>query len=449
MPIPQDIIDRTLFTPQGEQAYKVVETLLDAGYEAWWVGGCVRDMMLAQVPEDIDISTDAHPKDVMKLLTKYDDTSASLGSLIISLKGQTLEVTTFRKDHKLSDGRFPESVEFADKNEDAHRRDFTINAMYWNPISRELYDPYSGEIDLNEKLLRFIGDPETRIEHDALRVLRAIRFRAQIDGQYHPGTFAALHKRSKDIEILSGFRRYTELSKILLGPHPEIALEDMWETDVIQYLIPELHACKGVAQPAAMHEEGDVWNHIIKILGAFTDDHAIDIRWAALLHDIGKPNTFSIDDDRIHFNNHAHVGSEIAKTVLERLQCSTDKRDKICWLVGHHMMMGTFADLDDERKSHWYYHPWFIELLQLFWLDIAGTEGSSFEFYESIIADYNNFLDSHPLPPKPLLKGDDVMKLMGIPPGEKVGIVLKKLYDAQIQKEITTKKEAEEFLKKL
>jgi len=449
MTISQDIIDRTLSTPQGAQAYKIVETLLDAGFEAWWVGGCVRDMLLGNIPEDIDIATIAVPKDVIKLFKKYDDSAAALGTLIISLKGQAFEVTTFRTDHMLTDGRIPKSVTFADREEDAHRRDFTVNSMYWNPISGELDDPYMGALDLNEKMIRFIGYPEARIKQDALRLLRAIRFRALIGGQFHPSTFACIHKRSKDIEILSGYRRYTELSKILLGPHPEIAFEDLWETDIIQYLIPELHACKGVAQPESMHKEGDVWNHIIKILGSFTDDHKLDVRWAALLHDIGKPDTFTLEEDRIHFNNHAHVGSELSKKVLERLQCTAEQRDKISWLVGHHMMMGTFSEIDDERKAHWYYHPWFIELLQLFWLDIAGTEGSNFDFYESVVQDYNAFLDSHPLPPKPLLTGKDVMKILGIPSGEEIGRVLKTLYDAQIRKEVTTKKEAEEFIRNI
>ncbi|MDP6575229.1 MAG: CCA tRNA nucleotidyltransferase [Candidatus Peribacteraceae bacterium] len=449
MPIDSTIIDRTLSTPQGESAYKVVEVLTDAGYDTWWVGGCVRDMMMGEVPDDIDIATEALPESVIGLFKKTDETSAKFGSVLVSLKGSVFEVTTFRQDDSASDGRHPESVKFGKRKEDSVRRDFTVNCMYWNPISGELFDPHNGEMDLNERLIRFIGDSEERIEHDALRLLRAIRFRAQIDGQYHPETFEALHKKAKNIEVLSGTRRFNELEKMLMGPHPNRAFEDLWETDVIEHLIPELHACKGIAQPGTMHEEGDVWDHTLDVISKFTEDHEADVRWAALLHDIGKPKTFSIEADRIHFNEHAPVGGDMSKEVLDRLQCTSKRRDKIAWLISHHMTMSTYGEIDDKRKAHWYFHPWFIELLQLFWLDAAGTQPTCFDLYESIIKDYNQFLDAHPRPKKPLLSGEEVMEILGIESGEKVGEYLEKLNKAQIGGKIKLKKEAIEYLKSI
>jgi putative nucleotidyltransferase with HDIG domain len=449
MHLSKEIIDRTLGTPLGEQGYRVCEILLDAGFEANWVGGCVRDMFLGEIPEDIDIATSAQPKDITKLFEKYDDTAAKHGAVIISLVGQRFEVTTYRKDHELSDGRFPESIEFTDKQEDAVRRDITINAIYWNPISSEAYDPFDGEKDLQEKLIRLIGDAQERISHDALRLLRVIRFRALIGGQYHPNTFTALHNKAALVSVLSGTRRYAELEKMLMGPNPATAFEDLWETDIIETLIPELHACKGVAQPSAAHEEGDVWMHIMQVISSFTEDHSADTRWAALLHDIGKPITFSIDHERIKFNKHAHEGGKLAKDVLDRLQFPAERRDKICWIIEHHMMMGTFAQLDNTRKHHWYYHPWFIELLQVFWLDVSGTTPSNFDLYESIITDYNAFLDANPRPNKSLLSGDEVMQQLGIQPGEIVGRILRALFQAQNEKIVTTKKEALEFIKNI
>ena len=204
MTLSKEIINRTLSSPQGTQGYNACEKLLDAGHEAWWVGGCVRDMALGIIPKDIDIATSATPNEVIALFPKNDDTSSKLGAVVISLEGQSLEVTTYRKEHELSDGRFPESVEFTDRESDAKRRDITINAIYWNPISSEMYDPFEGIMDLNEKLIRLIGDPEIRIQHDALRLLRVIRFRALIDGQYHPDTFSALHKKSElqDLRVI-------------------------------------------------------------------------------------------------------------------------------------------------------------------------------------------------------------------------------------------------------
>ena len=449
MALSQQIIDRTLSSPQGTQGYRACEMLLDAGFDAWWVGGCVRDMSLGFIPDDIDIATNAEPAEITKLFPKSNDTAAALGAIVVSLEGQTFEVTTYREEHELSDGRFPESVAFTDREHDAERRDITINALYWNPISSELWDPFDGEKDLKEKLVRFIGDPETRITHDALRLLRVVRFRALIDGQYHPETFTALHNKAELIAVLSGTRRYREMEKMLLGPRPEVAFEDLWETDVIETLLPELHACKGVAQPSSAHGEGDVWNHIMQTIASFTDDHERDVRWAALLHDIGKPVTFSIDNERIKFNEHAPKGGKIAKGLLDRLQFPASRRDKICWLIEHHMMMGTFFEIDDERKAYWYYHPWFTELLQLFWLDIQGTEPSDPQMYEQIISDYNSFLDRSPRPKKPLLSGDEVMEALGIAPGEKVGKILRALEQAQIKQEVTTKKEALEFLQKV
>jgi len=449
MPVAKDIIDRTLSSKHGEAGFRDCEQLLAAGFEAWWVGGSVRDMLFGEIPNDIDIATSAKPKNILKLFPKCDDSRADLGAVIVSLAGNTFELTTFREETDGSDGREPHSVTFTDRVQDAKRRDITINAMYWNPISRELWDPFDGQRDLHEKLIRIIGEPDVRIRHDALRLLRVIRFRSQISGQYHPGTFQALRKNAKLIGALSGFRCFQEIEKTLAGAHPNIAFEDFWETGILELLLPELFACRGIAQPSDTHTEGDVWNHVLKILASFTEDHESDVRLAALFHDIGKAKTFSIEDDRIHFNEHAPVGEKITRSILDRLQCPLKRKDKICWLVGHHMMMGTFEDIDDERKAHWYYHPWFIELLQLFWLDIAGTGMQRYDLYDAIIDDYNHFLDRNPRPARPLLTGDEVMEILGIQPGARVGEILQALHDAQIKKQVTMKKEAVEFLKKI
>jgi poly(A) polymerase len=449
MPIAKEIEADALHAPRGEQAYRVCETLHDAGFEAWWVGGCVRDMVMGIVPKDIDIATNALPKDVAKLFKKSDESASHLGVVIVSIGGHVFEVTTFREETVVSNGRHPESVAFTDREHDAARRDITINALYWNPISRELFDPFGGEKDLNERLIRIIGEPDVRIQHDALRLLRVIRFRALIGGQYHPETFKALHKNAKLITILSGSRQFEELEKILMGPAPQVAFEDMWETDILEHLLPELHACKGVGQPKNWHEEGDVWNHLLQVIASFTDDHNADTRFAGLFHDIGKPKTFTIEGDRIHFNDHASVGADIAADILQRLQCPSKRKEKIRWLVKHHMMMGSFFEMPPERKAHWYYHPWFTELLQVFWLDCAGSTPSDFTLYEKIIDDYNHFLDARPSPEKPLLSGDRVMEILRLQPGEKVGQALQKLHDAQVKGEVKTKKEAEEFLKKM
>ncbi len=448
MPIHRDIIDRVLATPHGESAYKVIERILDSGHEAWWIGGAVRDMMLGVVPTEIDMATSALPADIAKLFPKSDMYAAELGTVIVSLGGHTFEITTFREDDAASDGRHPESVVFGTRENDAYRRDATMNAMYWNPVSSELFDPCNGETDLKEKLVRFIGDAETRIKHDALRILRMIRLRALIKGQYHPETYAALKKNCALVSELSGTRVLQELEKLLRVGKPSIGLEDWLETGVLQKLFPALDACKGVAQPQQYHHEGDVWEHLKACADASTEDFGPDVRLAGLFHDVGKATTFALNE-RIRFDHHAEASAAIIGKTFKKLQMPAERIRKLQWLIEHHMMMDVFQKLSDERKAHWYFHPWFQELLQLFWIDIQGTKPGDTTLYDFIIGDYNAFLNAHPRPEKPLLSGDDIMSLAGLTPGEDVGKAIRLLKDAQVRKEITTKEEAKKFLQKM
>lgn len=447
MSLPPQILDQTLRTPYGEAAYKVVEALVDAGFDAWWVGGSVRDILGGTIPKDIDIATDATPDQLATLFPKIDLSSAALGSVRVPMKRFSFEVTTFREDDEASDGRHPESIVFGTREADAKRRDFTINALYVHPISKQLFDPFEGEADLKERLIRFIGDPAVRIKHDALRILRAVRFRARIDGQYHPETYRALQELASQVEILSGSRVLSEFEKMLQGPNPDRALEDLWELGILGHVLPELHACKGVPQPADYHKEGDVWDHTLRLAASFRPEDGIDVRVAGVFHDCGKAETFSLEE-RIRFDHHASVSADLAEKALSRMQMPKKRREKISWLITHHMMMGSFSDMNDERKAHWYHHPWFADLLRLFWLDIAGTDPTDFSLYERIVRDRDTFLDSHPLPAKALLGGDEIMDLLDTGPGEKIGEVAKALLDAQVHGDVRNKDEARTFVRK-
>lgn len=447
MILSKDIIARTLASPHGERAYKIVEILTDAGYDTWWVGGCVRDMLQGRVPTDIDIATEATPDQVGKLFKRSKEEGSRFGSARVLLGDDVFEITAFREDDEASDGRHPESVVFGTRQQDASRRDFTVNAIYFNPISREVFDPYGGEDDMKEKLIRFIGEPAIRIKHDALRLLRAVRLRARLDGQYHPETYCALREQAGLISILSGDRLLEETEKMLAGPNPNRAFEDLWELGILKHYLPELHDCKGIPQPADYHHEGDVWDHTLQVLRSFREEDKSDVRIAALFHDCGKVKTFSLNE-RIRFDHHATISADLASKALQRLQCSRKRIAKIDWLIRHHMTM-TFLAMPDERKSHWYFHPWFPELLQLFWLDIAGTTPANFDLYDRIIRDYHAFLDAHPSPKKPLISGNEVMEILRMGPGEEVGKILKQLHEAQISGNITSKKEAREFIKNM
>lgn len=443
--LPKSTVAALLATPYGEAAYAVVERLEDAGYDSWWVGGGTRDLALGIVPKDIDIGTAATPEQIHAVFKDSKQDPLSLGSMRVKQGRFVFEVTTFREETLASDGRHPEAVHYARREKDAKRRDFTVNAIYYHPVSREVYDPFGGLADIGEKLIRFIGDPTERVKHDALRILRAVRMRALIDGQYHPETYARLREQAALTGSLSGSRQLEELEKMLKGPNPPRALEDLWELGILNHIAPELHKCKGIAQPADYHHEGDVWDHTLACTAAFREEDGPDVRLAALFHDVGKAETFSLKE-RIRFDHHASVSADIATKLLKQWQAPAKRVEKIDWLVRHHMSMGTFEDLSEERKAHWYFHEWFPELLRVFWLDIAGTEPSDFSFYDRIVRDYHAFLDSHPRPPKPLLTGARVMRILGIGPGERVGEALNALRDAQVRKDVTTKAEAEEFI---
>ncbi len=448
MPIDSKALAATLKTPLGERAYRACETLIDAGYEAHWVGGAVRELLLGKVPTDIDITTSALPDQVLKLFKRSnaEQQSKALGSVRVQLGDDELEVTTFREDDEASDGRHPESVAFTtDRAKDARRRDFTVNAMYVNPLTSAFFDPFDGESDLKEKLVRFIGEPAVRIKHDALRILRAVRLRAAIAGQYHPETYAALRELAALVDGLSPQRIATEFEKTLLGKNPDRAFEDLWELGLASRLFPELHVCKGIPQPADYHHEGDVWDHTMQLLKNLREDDGVDVRVAGLFHDCGKAETFSLKE-RIRFDHHATVSADLATKALKRLQYPKARIEKIDWLIRHHMSM-TFLDMPEERKGHWYFHPWFPELLKIFWLDIAGTTPADFQLYDKIVKDYDRFLDAHPRPEKPLLSGHDVMELLGMKPGPEVGRITQRLHDAQVRGEVKTKAEAKEYVR--
>ncbi len=445
MPLPPGIVDRTIARPYGEAAYRVVEKLADAGFDACWVGGAVRDMFLGKVPSDIDIATSAKPEEVLRVFPGSTAAAEDLGSTRVSVDGFVFEVTTYRMEGALSDGRTPKSVMFTDRSHDALRRDFTVNALYFDPVSRAIGDPMGGEADLNERLVRFIGEPSDRIRHDYLRVLRAVRLRAAIGGQYHPQTVAALMALGRETKTLSGSRILQELEKMLLGPNVQVALEDLWEMRVLEAVLPELHVCKGIAQPTEFHAEGDVWEHTKKCCSAARAEDGIDVRLAALFHDCGKTITFSLKE-RIRFDGHASQSAALATHALTRLHCSGERVRKIDWLVRHHMMVVPLLEMPAERKAHWYYHPWFADLLRLFYLDVAGTDPGDFDLQRRVEEDYNRFLDARPRPPRKLLSGEDVMEILGVRPGEEVGAVLQALHEAQIRKEVTNKAEAREFV---
>jgi len=431
---------------------QIIKKLRRAGYEAYWAGGCVRDILLGIKPKDYDIVTSAKPDEIEKVLAKTLEKTIPIGKqfgVLVGVKnGHHFEIATFRSDSGYSDGRRPDAVTFTSAKEDAKRRDFTVNGMFYDPVHDKIHDFIEGQKDLSAGLIRFIGNPRERILEDHLRILRAIRFKNQFDFQYEPKTYTALHKHSRlVIDKVAKERIAAELDKILMSPRAASAFEDMEDIGVLKIILPEIQNMKGVAQPREYHLEGDVWTHTMKALRSLPESAPLAVRWAVLLHDCGKPDTFELKE-RIRFDHHIEFSKKHARTILSRLRYSRKFVEEVCWLVEHHMMMVPLVEMPVGRKRHWFLHTWFLNLMQVFKADAEGTTPSDISLYEKIFSLYRTSLKKMPVLPAQLLHGEVVMKVMGLKPGKKVGLIMAELREKQLEGKMTTKKEALAWLKK-
>ncbi|MDD5731904.1 MAG: CCA tRNA nucleotidyltransferase [Patescibacteria group bacterium] len=475
---------------------KIVSILNKAGYTAYFAGGYVRDKIMKRKVNDIDIATNAKPAEIKKVLDKNKIKHIEIGesfgviAAVIPLTKNTneiFEIATFRQDFGVSDSRHPQKVKFSsDPREDAVRRDFTINGLFATnqkisniqyPISKQfsisntqfsIIDFVGGLADIKSKTIRFIGDPNERIKEDALRMMRAVRFACQLDFQIEPKSFEAIKKNHDLIKKVSQERIRDELNKIMASNSPRWGMELLDETGLLEYIIPELIAGKDAPQPANYHFEGSVWNHTLLSLDKLTKvptvlknkgyDHVLAL--AVLLHDIGKPATIMLPKetgDRIRFNSHDVVGAKMAASILRRLKYSNEETDKVFWLIRNHMLFSSLFKMREAKRIRFLTHPWFPDLLKVFWVD-ANSSVRSFKgkpLPPELFA-YNKgktFLEKEkkkPRLPKPFLRGENIMKIMGITSGSKlVGEILRKIYDAQLEKKVKTKKEAMDLAKKL
>ncbi len=437
---------------------EIIEVLKKAGHEAYWAGGCVRDMLIGIKPKDFDIVTSAKPDEIEHLLEHTIPIGKQFGVILAVQNGHHFEVATFRSDAGYSDGRRPDAVEFTNAKEDALRRDFTINAMFYDPTTDEIIDHVEGQADLRDKLVRFIGNPEERIKEDHLRILRAVRFKNSYDLQYHPDTYQAIKKHVKLIENISAERVREELNKMITGHNPGQAFEELFEIGALEIIIPELCQLKGLAQPLQYHKEGDVWDHSLKALEALTNEEddpnplpaeppTLELKWATLLHDIGKYETFSIDNERIRYDRHASVGADIARKILKRLKFPKKSIDRIDWLIRHHMMVVPLFEMTNARRRHWFLQPGFTELLEVYRADSMGIIPTDMSAYNKMKKLYMHEIAKLKLMPKRLVSGKDVMKILDMKAGKEVGEVLNKIRELQLEGTLKTRSEAIKYLK--
>lgn len=334
-----------------EKVEKIIRTIEDAGFEAYAVGGCVRDFLLKKTPNDWDITTNALPKEVKKLFRRTVDTGIAHGTVTVLLKKDSFEVTTYRLDGKYSDNRHPDKVEFTRSlEEDLKRRDFTINALAFSP-DKGLIDLYGGVDDLDKKIIRAVGDPHERFSEDALRILRAFRFSAQLDFVIDPDTLKAARSLKENLRLISAERIRDELTKLLKSDHPE-RISLMYEHGITEIILPELDKCMEFAQdnPHHLYTVGwhtieslkyitpDILHNYRDILPDISEDEIIRIlRFTMLFHDLGKPDSVTFDDDKIaHFHGHADRSEKIAGNILKRLKSDNRSIDLITKLVRYH-----------------------------------------------------------------------------------------------------------------
>lgn len=429
-----------------QTATEIVHRLQQAGFEAFWVGGCVRDLLLKREPEDYDIATSAHPPQIETLFARTIPVGRQFGVLLVIEGGEQFQVATFRAESDYHDGRHPGQVTFSDAMADARRRDFTVNGLFYNPITSEIYDWVGGKADLEAKVLRTIGVAADRFAEDHLRLLRAVRFAAQLNFRIEEETFSAIQENALKIQSVSAERVRDELNKLFHPPHAARGLELLRDSGLLIYVLPELHATLTCEQSPDFHPEGTVFNHLVRMLEQLPADSNLSLAWAALLHDIAKPQTWSRDQETgsIHFYGHEKLGAEMAESILQRLRFPRKQIDEIVTCVSHHMQ---FKDVTRMRKAtlrRLLMRPTFPLELELHRLDCLGSHGR-LDHYNFLIEQART-LENQPEIRPPLITGDDLIAL-GMTPGPAMGAMLTEIRNRQLQGELTTQEEARRWAK--
>lgn len=465
-------------TELESNAIEIVKKLRENGYKAYIVGGYARDLAMSRIhkvdflPHDVDIATSAKSDEIGNIfsgnLANNEATGKVFGVMRVKANekyDEYLEVATFRKETGSKDGRRPDNVSFINSAaEDAKRRDFTINGMFYDPIEEKIIDYVGGLEDLKNERLKFIGNPKDRImgkkdePGDNLRLLRAVRFKNRFGFDMPEKDWQAIKDNMKLIYKVSGERIQEELNKILMHQSRAEAMEDLYESGFFKRIIPEMRHLKGTKQPEEFHKEGDVWSHTVKCLKNIPEDAPKEVVWAVLLHDIGKPIVMKTPErhgtDRIHFDAHEKKSASVVETRLGELKFSNEEIDKIKWLAANHMVYNNFPKMGLAKKRRLMQHKYFPDLLKVMRADVYGSELLNKEAYDYIIEEWKEEQSRAKQDMKePLLNGKDVMEQFGLDPknnkedGRKIGEILEKVKDAQLEGLIKTKDEAAEFAK--
>ena len=426
-------------------ATEVVARLQGAGFQALWAGGCVRDLILGGEPSDFDVATDARPEQVMGIFRRNVPVGASFGVVrVLGPAGLDVEVATFRTDGAYLDGRRPESVEFADARQDAERRDFTINGMFLDPLGGEVLDFVGGRADLAAKVVRAIGDPVARFTEDKLRLLRAARFAARFGFEVEAATARALAAMASEVTVVAAERIAQELTKMLVHPSRARGMALAMDAGLVAAILPTVAPMRGLPQNKPAHPDGDLWGHTLLVLDLLPEHPSMELAFAALLHDVGKPDTRAVaPDGRVTFHHHEQVGRKIAERVARDLKLANAQRERIAWLVEYHQYLGEPTMLREAKLKRILAEPGIDELLALHRADALATRGdaANVDYCEG----YRRDQPAGPISPPPLLSGHDLAR-HGLKPGPRFKQYLEAVYEAQLERLVGSKREALEWL---
>jgi poly(A) polymerase len=421
-------------------ATEVVRDLHEAGHQAFFVGGCVRDLVMGVEPQDIDIATSATPEAVTALFPGSLLVGAAFGVVIVLRGGHMFEVATFRADHGYVDGRHPTAVSFTDAEGDVRRRDFTINGMLFDPETGAVVDCVGGRADIERHLVRAIGDPEARFGEDRLRMLRAVRFAARLGFSIDPATAAAIRTHAPAVTQVSWERIGQELERILTHTTRATALRLLDDLGLLAPILPEVVALKDVRQGKQHHPEGDAFDHTLLAV-SFLRDASWPLVLGTLLHDIGKAPTLAERDGRITFYEHNVVGEQMALTVCTRLRQSRRVTETVTWLVRRHMGFLHVREMRRATLKRLMREEHFPLLLELYRVDALASGGdlAAYQFVTEAYAAFRN--DTTASRPAPLVTGRDLIAL-GLPPGPEFGRILMAVEDERLEGRIRTRDEA-------
>jgi poly(A) polymerase len=452
-------------------ATSIVQILRQHGFQAYLVGGCVRDLLLQREPKDYDVATNATPAQVMRIFPETYAVGEQFGVVLVPVpenqlgednsaatlsKSLVVEVATFRSDIGYSDGRHPDEVRFShDPREDVARRDFTINGMLLDPgaggdrvgeeTCGEVLDFVGGRQDLEARIIRTIGDPARRFAEDKLRMLRAVRFAARFEYTIEPATLAAIQELASQIRAVSRERVRDELTRMLTEGHARRAFLLLDESGLLKQVLPEISAMKGVQQPAEFHPEGDVFVHTLLLLENLPHPCAPTLAWGALLHDVGKPPTFRVAPDRIRFDGHVEVGVKMAEDICRSLRFSNEDTAQILALVDNHMRFGHATRMSESTLKKFLRMPAFDEHMALHRADCLASHRnlSTYEF----IQQKRSEIPPETMRPSPLVTGDDLIAA-GHVPGPKFREILSAVEDAQLEGRLPSRDAALEFVRR-